>query len=204
VLRELELTWALTERAAKLLQVEPSQVEPLQVIHYAPGQFYKPHHDHAGYYLSETPPSGGGEGSLEDEADAPQLPQPTGEPTGESRPATILVFLSDVEGGGELNFPRLGLSFTPAKGDAVAWSNVNVKGLADPTMVHEGRPPTSGVKVRSTTRSPRARARAHEGGREKTWGLPHAFGFPRCLPLLAAGGGEHLDPGQAFHRHPGA
>jgi hypothetical protein len=94
------------------------------VIRYEAGQFYKPHHDHAGYYSS-------GE-----------------EAQGDSRPATILLFLSDVEGGGELRFPALGLEFTPAKGDAVAWSNVNVKGLADSALVHEGRPPTTGVKAK--------------------------------------------------------
>mmetsp|Transcript_24376 Transcript_24376/g.54970 ORF Transcript_24376/g.54970 Transcript_24376/m.54970 type:complete len:292 (+) Transcript_24376:154-1029(+) len=125
LLRELEMTWDVTERAAKLLDVLPSQVEPIQLIRYEPGQFYKVHHDHSGYY----------EGNNQ-----------TG-PKGEDRPITMLLFLSEVESGGNLRFPKLGLEFIPRIGDAVAWSNVDAENLADPDMVHEGMPPKSGSKL---------------------------------------------------------
>jgi len=134
LMRELDLSWAITQRAATLLEVEPSQVEPIQVLRYEPGEFYRVHHDHHGYYDGNGNDGDGGSGG-----------QKGG---GEDRPLTMLLFLSDVEGGGgELRFPKLGFDFLPKQGDAVLWSNVHRDtGEADPDMVHEGRPPAAGQK----------------------------------------------------------
>ena len=83
----------------------------------APGEYYKQHHDHAGYYEQDTV---------------------------KDRPITMLVFLNDVESGGTLKFKRLELEFSPRRGDAVAWSNVDKAGSVDPDMVHEAMPLPNG------------------------------------------------------------
>jgi len=118
---ELSLTWDVTQRAAKLMGVGEAHFEPFQLLKYSPGEFYKQHHDHRGYYDSET-----------------------GYP---DRPITMLLFLNDVNGGGELKFEKLGLEFKPRVGDAVVWSNIDQDGRADPEMVHEAMPPEDGIKM---------------------------------------------------------
>jgi hypothetical protein len=47
---EIDLTWALTQRFAELLEVEVNRIEPLQLIRYEAGQYYRKHHDHGKYY----------------------------------------------------------------------------------------------------------------------------------------------------------
>lgn len=117
---ELQLTWDITLRAASLLNVDPPNLEPFQLIQYEPGQFYREHHDHRAYY----DPEGG-------------YPD---------RSRTMLLFLNDIpeEMGGRLEFGKLKLEFPPRNGDAVIWSNVDRDGKVDPEMVHQGMPPEEG------------------------------------------------------------
>lgn len=118
---ELELTWGVTQRASSLLGVDEAQFEPFQLLKYLPGEFYKQHHDHRGFYDPKD-----------------------GYP---DRPITMLLFLSDVEEGGNLRFEKLGIDFRPSKGDAIVWSNVDGDGIADPDMVHEAMPVIKGSKM---------------------------------------------------------
>ncbi|KAJ1614980.1 prolyl 4-hydroxylase alpha subunit [Cryptosporidium canis] len=55
---------------------------------------------------------------------------------GDNRTYTISVFLSDVQNGGELDFPYAGIKIKPKKGMAVVWPNVNSQGKLDYTTVH--------------------------------------------------------------------
>lgn len=50
--------------------------------------------------------------------------------------ATILVYLKDVEEGGETKFPQLGISVKPRKGLALIWNSMNNHGECDPTSLH--------------------------------------------------------------------
>jgi len=107
----------------QVLNVEPANLEPFQLLRYQPGEYYKTHHDHAGYY-SET------DTKIKD------------------RPQTMLLFLNDVARGGHLRFDKLGLEIPPRMGDAVVWSNVDLAtGKADPDMIHQGLPPDVGAKM---------------------------------------------------------
>jgi len=72
-----------------------------------------------------------------------QVDRPTG-----VRILTFYLYLSDVEEGGETQFPRLGLSVKPKLGRAVLWPSVfnddpNVK---DTRSDHAALPVTRGVK----------------------------------------------------------
>ncbi|KAL3129211.1 prolyl 4-hydroxylase alpha subunit [Cryptosporidium hominis] len=55
---------------------------------------------------------------------------------GDNRTHTISVFLSDVENGGELDFPYAGIKIKPKKGLAVVWPNIDSQGKLDYTTVH--------------------------------------------------------------------
>jgi 2OG-Fe(II) oxygenase superfamily len=60
--------------------------EDMQVVHYGPGGFYQSHHD---YFDPKMYPGG-------DNA------------KGKNRLLTLLLYLNDVEGGGQTNFPLVG------------------------------------------------------------------------------------------------
>mmetsp|Transcript_13333 Transcript_13333/g.19611 ORF Transcript_13333/g.19611 Transcript_13333/m.19611 type:complete len:339 (+) Transcript_13333:219-1235(+) len=118
VAREVEVSWDIAVRAAKVLGVNPELVEALQLVRYtSPEAEYQLHHDHGKFY----------------------------EKTTEHRPWTMLIFLNDVvDAGGHTGFPKLELEVIPRGGDALIWSNViQTGGEVDEDMVHMGKPPTT-------------------------------------------------------------
>ncbi|MDQ3483360.1 MAG: 2OG-Fe(II) oxygenase [Pseudomonadota bacterium] len=115
----------LRARIATATRLPVPIFEPTQVLHYAVGQQFRPHHD----FLD---PSASGF--------AEQL-RLFGQ-----RIATVLVYLSDDYIGGETVFPKLGISYRGGVGDALFWTNVDRQGNVDPMTMHAGTPPTAGEK----------------------------------------------------------
>lgn len=111
-------------RIAAAIGVPVAQQEPTNILHYEPGQEYRPHFD----YIDPGVPHFAGE--------VQRLGQ---------RIVTFLVYLNDDFEGGATAFPRLDWSFKGAAGDALAFWNVT-DGRIDPRTLHAGAPPTSGVK----------------------------------------------------------
>lgn len=99
--------------------------EPTQVLHYAVGEQFRPHHD----FLDPDAPGF-----------AEQL-RLFGQ-----RIATVLVYLNDGYAGGHTIFPKVGISYRGRTGDALFFTNVDQTGHADPLTMHAGTPPTSGEK----------------------------------------------------------
>ena len=99
--------------------------EPMQALHYAVGQQFKPHHD----FLDPNAPGFAG-----------QLRRYG------QRIATVLVYLNDEYSGGETVFPKLGLTYRGSAGDALFWTNVDRSGQPDHLTTHAGTPPTAGEK----------------------------------------------------------
>jgi prolyl 4-hydroxylase len=99
--------------------------EPVQVLHYAPGQEFKPHHD---FFDPKLP------GHAEQIRDHGQ------------RIATFLIYLNDDYSGGDTAFPRAQISYRGKTGDALFVANVDRTGQPDPSTLHSGTPPTSGEK----------------------------------------------------------
>lgn len=99
--------------------------EPTQVLHYAVGEQFKPHHD----FLDPEAPGFAEQLRLYGQ-----------------RVATMLVYLNDDYSGGETVFPKLGISFRGSAGDALFWTNVDRTGRADPLTMHAGTPPMTGEK----------------------------------------------------------
>ncbi len=135
------LTTKIYEKAALLTKIDPdlfqkfhessaqhhSIAESLQVVHYKKGEEYTPHHD----FISP---------SINDRH------QP-------SRFATLLIYLNDVEGGGETRFPRAmnsnnaeGLEITPKVGNAVLFYNSLEDGNFDDLSQHGGNKVLAGNK----------------------------------------------------------
>ncbi len=131
----LEDAWLrhLQMRMAAAAGLPLSHAEPLVLLHYAPGQEYRPHRD----YLPDSDPS---------------LTQATpGSAIGAgNRAATTVVYLNEVSEGGETDFPELGQRVRPQAGYAASWRNLHRSGIRDPRSLHTGMPVIAGEKWLST------------------------------------------------------
>ena len=110
---------AVRHRIAFYCGYPEKNLEPLQAVRYHVGEFYKPHHDY--YNACETLVAG-------------------------NRHFTFLIYLNDVEEGGATTFPRLNISVTPTAYSVLIFNNCLDNGEPDERTLHEGEPPTAGVK----------------------------------------------------------
>jgi prolyl 4-hydroxylase len=60
---------------------------------------------------------------------------------------TMLVYLNDDFEGGETEFPKLGVTIRPKRGEGLLFHNVDASGEPDHSVLHAGLPVTSGVKL---------------------------------------------------------
>ena len=116
---------ALRARIASATNLPLPVFEPAQIMHYSVGEEFRPHYD----FLTQDA-----------EGWAAQL-QRYGQ-----RIATFLLYLNDDFGGGETDFPAIGLSHRGRKGDAIFFANIDPSGAPDRKTLHAGRPPTRGQK----------------------------------------------------------
>jgi prolyl 4-hydroxylase len=65
---------------------------------------------------------------------------------GGQRSWTAMLFLNDVEEGGETDWPELGLSVKPVAGALLAWNNMGRDGEPNRNTLHAGTPVVKGVK----------------------------------------------------------
>ncbi|CAI9763521.1 unnamed protein product [Fraxinus pennsylvanica] len=133
----------IERRIADFTFIPVEHGEGLQVLHYEVGQKYEPHYD---YFLDEFSTKNGGQ-----------------------RIATVLMYLSDVEEGGETLFPAAkgnyssvpwwnelsecgkgGLSVKPKMGDALLFWSMNPDATLDPSSLHGGCHVIKGNKWSST------------------------------------------------------
>lgn len=133
----------IEKRIADFTFIPVEHGEGLQVLHYEEGQKYEPHYD---YFQDEFNTRNGGQ-----------------------RIATVLMYLTDVEEGGETVFPaakgnissvpwwnelsecgKKGLSVKPKLGDALLFWSMSPDASLDPTSLHGGCPVIKGNKWSST------------------------------------------------------
>lgn len=133
----------IEKRIADFTFIPVEHGEGLQILHYEVGQKYEPHYD---YFNDEFNTKNGGQ-----------------------RIATVLMYLSDVEEGGETVFPAAkgnissvpwwnelsecgkgGLSVKPKMGDALLFWSMNPDASLDPSSLHGGCPVIKGNKWSST------------------------------------------------------
>lgn len=121
---QTSLLQRIERRASGFAHLPVENVEPIQYLEYQLTQQYKPHWD---YFLDHE----SGKKALQN---------------GGQRKATVLIYLNDVEEGGATEFPQLGLSIQPRRGDALLWFNTLPNGSVDPRTMHAGRPVLRGEK----------------------------------------------------------
>ncbi|KAF3679316.1 putative prolyl 4-hydroxylase 7 [Capsicum annuum] len=133
----------IEKRIADFTFIPVEHGEGLQILHYEVGQKYEPHYD---YFSDEFNTVNGGQ-----------------------RIATVLMYLSDVEEGGETVFPAAkgnfsevpwwnelsecgkgGLSVKPKMGDALLFWSMRPDATLDPSSLHGGCPVIKGNKWSST------------------------------------------------------
>lgn len=112
----------LKNRIAGHLGLPLNRGECLQGQRYQPGQYFKPHNDsfHGSSFQTQCLASG-------------------------NRTHTLMIYLNDVEEGGETSFHNLNKKVKPKAGKAVLWPNLK-NGQVDHTFLHEGCEVTKGVK----------------------------------------------------------
>jgi prolyl 4-hydroxylase len=117
---------AAATRIADAVGLPLAHAESLQVIHYEPGQEYRPHFD--AYDL------GTDKGRRYCER-------------GGQRIVTALAYLSAALAGGTTGFPRLGLEVEPQPGRVLVFHNCHPgTNVCDPRTYHQGKPPLRGDK----------------------------------------------------------
>jgi len=95
--------------------------ESLQVLHYNKGEEYKPHYDFfPGNKIDHT--------------------------RGGQRVCTFLIYLNDVNEGGETIFPKIDLKVSPKKGSALYFHYGNGQGQTDRLSLHSSIPVIQGEK----------------------------------------------------------
>ncbi|WP_258171065.1 2OG-Fe(II) oxygenase [Paenibacillus sp. R14(2021)] len=116
---ESENEWiqAIETRVSELMNIPVSHAEPLQLLHYMPGEQYQPHFD---YFISGN--------------------------AANNRISTLVIYLNDVEEGGETYFPSLRFSVTPKKGSAVYFEYFYNDPSINELTLHGGNPVVAGEK----------------------------------------------------------
>lgn len=112
-------------KLTRLTGIEPAYGETIQGQRYQVGQQFKAHYDffHKGEaYWDEMMKTGG------------------------QRTWTAMVFLNEVEGGGETNFPHASVKVTPRRGNLLAWNNMDLIGQPNSHALHQGCPVSAGTK----------------------------------------------------------
>ncbi len=116
----------IMQKCALQAGLEAECSEPLQVLHYQPGQEYRPHYDFFG------------------EAD---------DPTRQDKPqrqATLCCYLNDVAAGGDTVFPNAGVRIHPKAGRLIGFHNLDAQGRPQVNSLHAGEPVLTGEKWLAT------------------------------------------------------
>lgn len=122
---ENELIRRIDARAAAIMRLPEDRGEGLQVMRYGAGGEYLPHFD---YFQPD------------EKGSQPHLA------TGGQRVSTLIMYLHDVEAGGETIFPRIDFSYVPRKGQALYFEYTAADGSLDPLSLHGGAPVAKGEK----------------------------------------------------------
>ena len=116
---ENEIVTRVEKRISSIMSIPIEHGEGLQILKYTPGQEYKAHYD----FFSST-----------------------SKIANNNRISTLIMYLNDVEQGGETFFPKLNLSVTPQKGMAVYFEYFYNDEDLNKLTLHGGAPVITGEK----------------------------------------------------------
>jgi prolyl 4-hydroxylase len=115
----------LQHRIAALTQLKLAGMEACTILHYAPGEEFKPHADYFDITKEENARIVAADGQ---------------------RVLTFLICLNEEFTGGETEFPHLRWRFRGRRGDALWFVNITPDFAPDPRTLHAGLPPHNGEK----------------------------------------------------------
>ena len=113
----------LEKRISTVTKLHPQRGESCQLLHYRPGEQYTPHDDF--FHSNGT------------DSNITRYGQ---------RLATVITYLNNVEEGGETDFPNLGITVQPCKGDALYFEYTDPDGASTTLCRHAGMPVIQGEK----------------------------------------------------------
>ena len=116
---------SIDKKIASLVDLEPFFGETMQAQKYEVGEYYKEHYDFFSPFNHEF--------------------KTYCEWMGQ-RTWTTMIYLNDVEEGGETYFKYLNLKIKPKKGLLIAWNNLYSNGFPNYKTMHEALPPIKGSK----------------------------------------------------------
>ena len=114
----------IDRRIANLIGIDPAYSETIQGQYYEVGQEFKAHTDFFEVDAFDTHCSVFGQ-----------------------RTYTVMIYLNDVEEGGETRFKHLKANFRPATGLAVIWNSLNPDGTPNIHSLHQAKPVEKGYKA---------------------------------------------------------
>ncbi|MCM3412192.1 2OG-Fe(II) oxygenase [Metabacillus litoralis] len=120
---ENELVTRIEKRVSQIMNIPYEHGEGLQILNYQIGQEYKEHYD---YFASAS------------------------RPVSNPRISTLVMYLNDVEEGGETYFPKLNFSVSPQKGMAVYFEYFYDNQTLNELTLHGGAPVIVGDKWAAT------------------------------------------------------
>jgi prolyl 4-hydroxylase len=120
------------QNATELVVTDPFSAEAYQVANYGMGGQYSTHLDPHGYYKNDS--------SIYPDRLTPY------HSAGGDRFATFMIYLSDVDYGGNTVFPLAGLSSSPEMGSGIFWINLHPPGFKNEWTNHGGCPVLVGSK----------------------------------------------------------
>jgi prolyl 4-hydroxylase len=116
---DINIDIKISKLATYLTNRPDTHFEDLQVVYYPPGGFFSPHYD-------ATPI--------------------TSDSKTKYREYTLIIYLNDVEEGGETEFPLINLIITPKKGKAILFRSINENQEIINESLHTGKPVIKGEK----------------------------------------------------------
>ncbi|MGH8495249.1 MAG: 2OG-Fe(II) oxygenase [Gammaproteobacteria bacterium] len=119
----------IEQRLADLAALPVQHGEPLVILHYGPGDEYRPHHDYFDPRIKGNAYELGRAGQ---------------------RVITVLTYLCEVEDGGATCFPKIDLRVKAEKGKALLFRNCRDDGSIEPSTLHAGEPVQAGEKWLAT------------------------------------------------------
>ena len=114
----------IDRRISDFVGIGASYGETLQGQHYTENQEFKAHTDY--FEGSQLLEHDGGRGQ---------------------RTYTFMIYLNEVEQGGETEFLRLNKTFSPTQGTALIWNNLNEDGTPNENTMHQAHPVEKGKKT---------------------------------------------------------
>ena len=114
---------SINSRICNIIGINDSYSEGIQGQYYTEGQEFKAHNDFFGDELYNLYAKTQGQ-----------------------RTYTFMIYLNDVEEGGETEFPHLDIKITPQLGKAVIWNNLLPDGKSNNNTLHQAHPIIKGTK----------------------------------------------------------